>query len=115
MTVESFNKTPIANQPVTNRDERMRLILEEALGPSQIEIIDESKRHAHHIKKMLVRDESGAPSVEGQTHYRINIVSSKFDDLGRLARHRLVNELLKTEFESGLHALTLTLKGEKEK
>lgn len=99
---------------IDERGARMRLILEEALQPSELIIIDDSRRHARHVERMAVADKVKAPGREGQTHYKIEIVSTKFDGLERLARHRLVQELLKKEFETGLHALTLNLKGEAE-
>lgn len=38
------------------------------------------------------------------------IVSSAFSGKTQIARHRLVNALLKDEFDAGLHALSLRLK-----
>jgi BolA protein len=37
-------------------------------------------------------------------------VSSEFNGKTQIARHRLVNSLLKDEFDAGLHALSLRLK-----
>ncbi|KTD57797.1 BolA family protein [Legionella shakespearei] len=58
-----------------------------------------------------VEDESGNHHVpEGaQTHFKVTAVSAQFKDLSRVARHRLVNDLLKAEFTTGLHALSMHL------
>lgn len=60
---------------------------------------------------LSVEDESGNHHVpEGaQTHFKVIAVSEQFRELNRVARHRLVNRLLKSEFEMGLHALSLHL------
>ena len=47
-----------------------------------------------------------------ETHFRLEVVSEKFDGLGQLKRHRMVNGLLKEELEAvgGVHALQLKTK-----
>lgn len=80
-----------------NRSEKIRLILNEALKPLDLDIIDESNLHAGH---------SGAREG-GQTHYRVDIVSAEFAGKSRLARQRLIYDLLTDEFSDGLHALTI--------
>lgn len=45
------------------------------------------------------------------TDFAVAIVSSEFAGKTQIARHRLVNSLLKDEFDNmGLHALSLRLK-----
>lgn len=83
-----------------SRTERMIKTLETRFAPGSVSVLDDSARHAGH---------AGA-SPGGETHYRVRIVSSAFEGLSRLARQRLVNELLSQEFETGLHALSLDLK-----
>lgn len=58
-----------------------------------------------------VENESGNHHVpEGsETHFKVTLVSSQFNDLTRVARHRIVNQLLKNEFNTGLHALSMHL------
>lgn len=41
-----------------------------------------------------------------ETHYKVLVVSEKFEGKTRIDRQRMVNELLKVELQSGLHALT---------
>ncbi|RUT25582.1 BolA family transcriptional regulator [Asaia sp. W19] len=83
------------------RAARMKLRLDEALQPEALTIRDDSKRHAKHAARN---------GIEGdETHFTLTIVSARFDGMNRVARHRLVNDLLKPEFDTGLHALSLTL------
>ena len=76
----------------------MRRKLTEALAPARLAIIDESHRHAGH---------AGA-RPEGETHFRIEIVSEKFAGLSRVERQRLVHKVLATELAARVHALSLT-------
>ncbi|WP_232630901.1 BolA family protein [Methylobacterium sp. Leaf118] len=67
------------------------------LAPAALEVIDESHLHAGH---------AGA-RADGETHFRVNVVSSAFEGKSRVERHRLVNGLLDEAFRRGLHALAL--------
>lgn len=79
------------------RSDRICNILCQALDPLEIEVIDESHLHAGH---------SGA-SPEGETHFRVEIVSAQFIDKNRISRERQIHALLADEFSSGLHALSI--------
>lgn len=79
-----------------NRQERIRQHLA-SLQPIALEVIDESEQHRGH----------GGWREGGETHYRVIIRSALFDGLSRVERHRRVNDLLKPEFERGLHALAV--------
>jgi BolA protein len=81
------------------RRERLKQRLAAALSPVSIEVVDESDRHAGH---------AGA-RPGGETHYHVEIVSPRFAGMSRIARHRLVHEIVHDEFENGLHALSLKL------
>ena len=71
--------------------------LTNAFQPSHLAVMDECHLHAGH-----------AGSREGgDTHYRLDIVSSAFDGKSRIDRHRLVNTALAEAFERGLHALAI--------
>jgi BolA family transcriptional regulator, general stress-responsive regulator len=87
--------------------ERIVARLTEALEPQQLEIVDDSARHAGHAG---VRTGPGHAQGVGGTHYRVKIVSPKFAGMSRVARHRLVYDLLPAEFADGLHALALDAK-----
>lgn len=72
--------------------------LREGLAPSRLDIIDESHRHAGH---------AGA-DPRGETHFRIEIVAGAFSGKSRVARQRLVYEILADELKDHVHALALT-------
>lgn len=96
------------------RAKRMRDILEEKLLPSLLVIDDESARHRGHAEAKIKGHDLRGPEHVSETHYKIEIISQKFDAMTRLERQRYVHNLLKEEFSSGLHALSLSLKSEKE-
>lgn len=83
-----------------NRAARIREVLAATLAPAEIAVVDDSASHAGH---------AGNPDGAGETHYRVHAVSPRFAGLGRVARHRLVNDALAAEFAAGLHALNLRL------
>ena len=85
---------------MTNRAARIETLLRDRFAPTVLQVADDSAKHAGH---------AGA-RAEGETHYRLLIVSDRFAGLGRVDRHRLVNEALADEFGAGLHALALTLR-----
>ena len=87
--------------------ERIVARLTEALEPQRLDIVDESGRHAGHAG---VRTGPGHAKGVGETHYRVKIVSPKFAGMSRVARHRLVYDLLPAEFADGLHALAVEAK-----
>ena len=68
-----------------------------ALTPHRLEVIDDSEKHRGH----------GGYKVGGETHFTVRIVSPAFAGLNRLARHRLVNDLLADELKERVHALAL--------
>lgn len=89
-----------------NRQERIYNLLNDSLTPTSLEVINQSHHHKHHA----------GDDGTGETHYDIIVVSDHFDSVNRVGRQRMVNKLLKTEFDSGLHALSMSLyaPGEKE-
>lgn len=78
-----------------SRKIRIEELLNQELSPIYLSVDDESSNH--HVPQ-------GA-----ETHFKVTAVSSKFIDLSRIARHRLVNRLLANEFELGMHALSMHL------
>jgi BolA protein len=72
--------------------------LTERFAPTQLEIIDESHRHAGH---------AGVRPV-GETHFTVTIVSDAFAGESRVARQRLVYQVLAEELATRVHALALT-------
>lgn len=72
--------------------------LETAFSPERLDVINESHLHAGHKPEF---------TGEGETHMRIRIVSSAFAGMSRVARHRAINDVVKAEFDAGLHALAV--------
>jgi stress-induced morphogen len=87
---------------MTTRHERIQLILNDAFRPERLEIIDESAKHANHAGRQ------GLPA--GETHYRVVMVAGSLAGQSRVARSRAVHEALTDELNSGLHALSLSLR-----
>jgi BolA protein len=78
-------------------------VLTAQFKPVSLEIVDESAKHAHHAAQKNV--------TGGETHYHIVMISEVLAGQSRLARQRAVNAALAGEFETGLHALSMTLRG----
>lgn len=78
-----------------SRYQRIYDALSIELKPEALSIVNESHRH-------------NVPEGS-ETHFKVVAVSARFESLGRLARHRLINTLLKNEFSADMHALTLHL------
>jgi len=74
--------------------------LTRAFDPASLEVIDESHLHAGH---------SGA-RPEGETHFRVKVVSSAFEGVSLVQRHRMVNETLADELRGPVHALAIEAK-----
>ncbi|ESO89079.1 hypothetical protein LOTGIDRAFT_154157 [Lottia gigantea] len=70
--------------------------LSEIFKPSYLEVNNES--YMHSVPK------------GSETHFKVVVVSDKFENLPLIKRHRLVNETLKEELDSGVHALSMVTK-----
>jgi len=68
------------------------------LQPIRLEVEDESAHHQGH---------AGA-RPGGESHFRVTIVSAKFEGMNRLTRQRLIYRLLADEMKTDIHALALT-------
>jgi len=82
---------------MSNRVDEIRAALETTLTPTHLSIEDESWKHAGH---------AGAKE-QGGGHYHITIVSSRFDSISRMARHRMVHQSLARLFGPTIHAITI--------
>ena len=69
-----------------------------ALAPARLDLVDESARHAGH---------AGA-RPEGESHFRVTIVSEAFRDRSRIDRQRMVFAALGDLMQSDIHALAIT-------
>jgi BolA family transcriptional regulator, general stress-responsive regulator len=77
--------------------DHIRAKLTSGLKPLRLEITDDSHLHAGH---------AGAREG-GESHFTVEVVSGAFEGLGRVARQRLVYDLLKDELAGPVHALAL--------
>ena len=71
-----------------------------ALEPASLEVIDESPLHAGH---------SGA-RPDGESHFRVKVVSKAFEGKSLVQRHRMINEILAEELKERVHALAISAK-----
>jgi len=81
---------------VSDRIERIRASLQGALAPQQLDIEDESHRHAGH---------EGAR--DGRGHFRVRIVAAEFAGLPLIKRHQRVYAALGDMLRTDIHALAL--------
>jgi BolA family transcriptional regulator, general stress-responsive regulator len=80
-----------------DRVERIRQLLDASLAPSELDVGDDSHLHAGH---------PGAASGGG--HYRVKIVSERFEGLRLVMRHRLVYDAVHGMMHTDIHALAIT-------
>lgn len=67
--------------------------LKTALTPEILDVINES--HMHNVP------------ANSESHFKVVAVSKDFEGKRLIARHRMINEVLKEELEGGIHALSL--------
>lgn len=65
--------------------------------PQMLDVIDESHLHAGHA----------GSHPDGESHFRVKIVSQAFSGKSRVDTHRLVNDALKDELKTRVHALAI--------
>jgi BolA protein len=80
----------------SERVTKIRTQLEAAFAPDVLEIVDESHRHAGH-----------AGAKDGRGHFRVTIVSAKFNGTKTLERHRLIYAALGALMQTDIHALSV--------
>ncbi|MBL4802670.1 MAG: BolA family transcriptional regulator [Emcibacter sp.] len=78
--------------------------LRAALNISEMELVDESHKHAGH---------AGAREG-GESHYRLMVVSPDFTGKNRVARQREIYRILKQEMAGPVHALSLDIRSPEE-
>ena len=80
-----------------NRVEEIRRRLEAALAPQEVVLEDDSAAHAGH-----------AGAATGGGHFNLRIVSSQFEGLKLVTRHRLVYDSVHDMMHKEIHALAIT-------
>ncbi|KAL1506407.1 hypothetical protein ABEB36_005777 [Hypothenemus hampei] len=83
----STNKNPIESS-ITNKLQELK--------PVFLKVINES--YMHNVPK------------DAETHFKVVIVSEDFQALPLIKRHRMVNDILKSELQGGVHALSIVAK-----
>lgn len=77
---------------------RLRACLEGALAPASLAIEDESAQHHGHA----------GSREEGETHFRVVVVSQAFTGRSRIERQRLVHTAAAELLQERIHALSIT-------
>ena len=67
--------------------------LKDKFSPSYIEVVNES--HMHNVP------------ANSQTHFKVTIVSTAFEQTRLIGRHRMINQLLEQELAGPVHALAM--------
>ncbi len=75
--------------------------LTEALGPTHLQVIDDSEKHRGH---------GGYNPNGGESHFTVEIESPTFSGMTRVARQRAVNLALGELLEERVHALAIKAK-----
>lgn len=83
----------------SKRIEMMRTKIVAALDPVELEIIDDSARHAGH-----------AGASTGLGHFKVKIASLSFAGKSSIQCHRLVYQALGQMMETDIHALNIQVK-----
>lgn len=78
------------------REQRMIALLTETFAPLECQLDDESALHAGH-----------AGAASGAGHYRLRLVSARFEAQNRIARHRLVYDCLHKMIPADIHAINI--------
>ena len=77
--------------------QEMERLLTEAFEPTQLEVINDSAKHAGH----------SGDDGSGESHFTIVIEASAFADVSRLERQRMVNKALGDIPGERVHALAI--------
>ena len=80
-----------------SRQMRIKEKLSEKFEVDQLDVIDESESHRGHA----------GFQEDGESHFRVRLVSADFKGLSRIARHRAVHAAIGRELLAEIHALTL--------
>ncbi len=79
-----------------SRYDRLTERLQLGLEPMQLEVIDDSHRHAGH-----------AGAADGRGHFTVLVVSKRFEGVDTLKRHKLIYEAVGDMMQTDIHALSI--------
>lgn len=74
-------------------EEKLRV----ALNPIEFDLKNISHLHEGHA----------GDNGSGESHFKLFIVSNKFEDMSRVNRQRLIYDILKDEMKTSVHALSI--------
>lgn len=77
--------------------EQIKRKITESLAPEHLELINESHKHKGHA----------GDNGTGESHFKLIVVSSKFEGYDRIQRHRMVFTVLNEELNGKIHALSI--------
>ena len=77
--------------------DRIQAKLNETFAPLECQLEDESALHAGH-----------AGAASGGGHFRLRMISARFEKQSRINRHRLVYDCLDDMMHKEIHALAIT-------
>lgn len=80
------------------------------MGPIETSIETKLKESFDPVELFIENESHMHSGPRTESHFKVFLVSEKFEGLSRIDRQRMVNDLLKEDFEGGLHALTMRLK-----
>ena len=75
----------------------IRAAIQAALGPTALEVTDESHRHVGH-----------AGARDGRGHFHVDVVSDAFTGLSPIARHRAIYAAVGDLMVTDIHALSIS-------
>lgn len=64
---------------------------------AQVKIVDDSEKHRGHA----------GYREEGESHFRVTVVSGVFDSMSRIERQKLIYKILEEEMKGLIHALSI--------
>lgn len=77
-------------------EDQIKALLSEKLTPERVEVTNQSHLHAGHA----------GDDGSGQSHFRVMVVSSLFENRTKIERHRMVFDALSLPLKS-IHALEI--------
>lgn len=103
LTLFTTGRRPLLPQLLSTASQRVMSVqavisqkLTKEFKPVYLDVINES--YMHNVPK------------GSETHFKVVVVSENFNDKPLIQRHRMVNETLKEELATGVHALSIQAK-----
>lgn len=82
-----------------SKEAEIRAVIEAAFEVQELEIMNESGRHAGHA----------GDDGSGESHFAMRLRAAELAPMSRVARHRAVHRALGAELVASIHALSLDL------